>query len=189
VTAAQRQAEAAKPQDAQLGDRELAERVHSRGDAAAFRELYRRHTTSLYAIARRLGGDAEAEDIVHDAWVRAVEGLSRFEWRSSLRTWLTGIVINRLRELDRGEHNIVPLDEQSTPIVPAVALPHGIEPIDLERAIAALPFGYRQVLVLHDVEGYTHADIAALLGIEQGTSKSQLSRARRSLRSALEREP
>jgi RNA polymerase sigma-70 factor, ECF subfamily len=177
-------AAAANAAEAELGDRVLAERLLSSSDASAFLELYRRHTPSLYAIARRLGGDADAEDAVHDSWVRAVEGLARFEWRSSLRSWLTGIVINRLRELDRGQHT-VPLDEQSTTIEPAVALPRGIEPLDLERAIAALPFGYRQVLVLHDVEGFTHADIAALLGIEQGTSKSQLARARRRLRLAL----
>lgn len=176
---------AVKAPDVQLGDRALAERVLVAGDATAFRELYRRHTPALYAIARRLGGGDDAEDAVHDAWIRAVEGLARFEWRSSLRSWLTGIVINRLREMDRRERDLLPLDEESMHPEPAEPLPRHTDPIDLERAIAALPFGFRQVLVLHDVEGFTHADIASLLGIEQGTSKSQLARARRRLRIAL----
>ena len=179
------QATAGQLIDAQLGDRALAERVMSSGDAAAFRELYHRYTPVLYAVARRLAGDADAEDAVHDAWVRAIEGLARFEWRSSLRTWLTGIVLNRLRELSRESPHLLPLDEESAPAQPVPALPHDVDPIDLERAIEGLPIGYRQVLVLHDVEGFTHADIASLLGIEPGTSKSQLARARHRLRVVL----
>lgn len=167
-------------------DRALAARVIADGDAAAFRTLYRRHTPALYAIAMRLGGDpADAEDAVHDTWIRAVEVLARFEWRSALRTWLAGILINRLRELERRRRPVVALDDALLPRESPVALPHGVDPIDLEAAIAALPPGYRRVLVLHDVEGFTHDEIASLLGVDTGTSKSQLSRARRHLRRAL----
>ncbi|HVE77527.1 MAG TPA: RNA polymerase sigma factor [Gemmatimonadaceae bacterium] len=168
------------------GDRALADRVRWQRDPVAFRALYRRHSPALYGTAFRLVGHAaDAEDAVHDTWARAVEGLPRFEWRSSLRTWLTGILLNRLRELDRQGRDMLPLDEAALAPEPPVVLPRGVDPMDLDAAIAALPPGYRRVLVLHDVEGFTHEDIARLLDIDPGTSKSQLSRARRRLRRAL----
>lgn len=171
------------------GDRVLADRVRRHGDAAAFRVLYRRHTPALYGTALRLVAHAaDAEDAVHDTWARAVEALPRFEWRSTLRTWLTGILLNRIRELDRHGRDTLPLDEALPAAEPPVALPRGVDPMDLDAAIAALPPGYRRVLVLHDVEGFTHDDIARLLDIDPGTSKSQLSRARRQLRRALSNE-
>ncbi|HUF26129.1 MAG TPA: RNA polymerase sigma factor [Gemmatimonadaceae bacterium] len=167
-------------------DRALADRVTSRRDPASFRALYARHTPALYAMAMRLTGEpADAEDAVHDAWIRAVEALPRFEWRSSLRTWLTGILLNRLRELERHHRPELPLDDTVLPTDAPPDLPHDVDPLDLEAAIAALPPGYRRVLVLHDIEGFTHEDIAALLDIEPGTSKSQLSRARAHLRRSL----
>jgi RNA polymerase sigma-70 factor (ECF subfamily) len=162
-------------------DRALAERVMADRDPAAFRELYRRHTPSLMAVAVRLTGIREdAEDAVHDAWVRGVEHLARFAWRSSLRTWLTGILINCVREQRWHARPEIALDEQiaGEEIPP---LPGNIDRIDLERAVGSLPEGYRQVLALHDLEGFTHEEIAGMLGIEPGTSKSQLARARRSL--------
>lgn len=174
--------------DAQASDRELAARLLDGRDEPAFRELYRRHTPPLYATALRLSsGPPDAEDAVHDAWVRAVEALGRFEWRSSLRTWLTSILLHRLREMARQERRTLPLDDDAplAAAAPPPPLPHGVDPLDLERAVAALPAGYRQVLVLHDVEGFTHEEIAALLEVEPGTSKSQLSRARRHLRRVL----
>jgi RNA polymerase sigma-70 factor (ECF subfamily) len=171
-------------------DRELAERVAAGGDGGAFHLLYGRHTPALYATAVRLTREAsDAEDAVHDVWVRAVDALPRFEWRSSLRTWLTGILLNRLRELDRQARDVRALDEASLADASLgdepTPLPGGVDPLDLEAAIAALPPGYRRVLVLHDLEGFTHEDIAGLLDIDPGTSKSQLARARRRLRLAL----
>jgi RNA polymerase sigma-70 factor (ECF subfamily) len=158
----------------------------SRRDAAAFRILYGRHTAALFAMAMRIGGNAaDAEDAVHDAWIRAVEAMPRFEWRSSLRTWLTGILLNRLRELERHRTPTVALDDALLSSAVPVELPHGVDPIDLDAAIAELPPGYRRILVLHDIEGFTHEDIGTMLGIDPGTSKSQLSRARRHLRRAL----
>jgi RNA polymerase sigma-70 factor, ECF subfamily len=165
-------------------DRRLVRRVIRR-DERAFSALYDRHTPYLYRLALRLtGGDeASASDIVHDAWVRAVERFPRFEWRAQLRTWLAGFVINVARERTRAEREDLSLDGAIADDEPA--LPGGIERVDLERALAALAPGFRQVLVLHDVEGFTHDEIARLLGVEPGTSKSQLSRARAAMRRLL----
>lgn len=136
----------------------------------------------LLALALRLQGDAdEANDVVQEAWIRALRGLERFAWKSALRTWLSGIVLNCCRErwVARGESL-----EEAPELHPAPADPADLR-VDLERAIAALPTGYRTVVVLHDIEGYTHEEIAAQLGVEPGTSKSQLARARRDLRRRL----
>ncbi len=149
----------------------------------AFRRLYARHTPALYAFARRMLADRpdDAEDVIQEVWLRAFGQLGSFSWGSSLRTWLSGIALNRCREVwrDRGV-SLIATDEE----MPAVnGDPH--VSIDVERGLAQLPSGYRAVLVLHDVEGYTHEEIATQLGIEPGTSKSQLFRARRALRKRL----
>lgn len=122
--------------------------------------------------------------MTQDAWVRAVGRLGAFAWHSSLRTWLSGFVVNcwreRVRALARREHTRAPDPG------PGVDPPPVATRVDLERALARLPPGVREVVLLHDVEGYTHAEIAAWLGIEEGTSRSQLTRARRTLRAYLE---
>lgn len=161
-------------------DRALVARYLTRRDEAAFRDLYRRHTPALWGIVLRLvGGDDEAaREVVQETWVRAASGLAAFRWESRLATWLTGIALNCAREARRQPH-AVPITREAE--IPA---PLG-EGIDLARAIDALPEGYRQVLVLHDVEGRTHEEIGGLLGIEAGTSKSQLHHARRRMRALL----
>lgn len=168
-------------------DRPLIEALLERGDEPAFRELYRRHTPALYTLLLRMLGGAEqdAEDIVQETWVQAVRSLGGFRGSSSFRTWLTAIGINRCRNLFRSRQrkSTVPLMEDWDP--PAPAVPHN-ERLDLEKAIALLPDGYRAVLVLHDVEGYTHEEIAGRLGISAGTSKSQLFWARRAVRGLLD---
>jgi len=170
-------------------DRRLAAAVAESGDEAAFGALYRRHTPALYRLALRLGGGDEswAEELVQRAWIRAVEGLAGFQWRAAFRTWLSGIAINCAREgwRERRLSLEVAWDPETQGIAGASADPG--DRVDLERGIAALPHGCRQVLVLHDVEGFTHEEVAALLGIEVGTSKSQLSHARRRLRDYLTR--
>jgi RNA polymerase sigma-70 factor (ECF subfamily) len=151
------------------------------GDEMAFRELFRRHSPRMYALARRMLGRAggEAEDAVQEAWVRAVGALASFRWRSSLGTWLVGITINCCREILRVRSPGGRLGAEREP-PPGAATTE--ERLDLEQAIEGLPDGYRAVLVLHDIEGLTHDEIAGRLGIDLGTSKSQLSRARRALR-------
>lgn len=151
------------------------------GDEAAFREVYRLYTPRLLASVSRLLGPrrAEAEDVVQETWLRAVRGLRTFRGESSFSTWLIGIGIRCALEALRRDRPQTHDDEPSS----ASATPDAA--IDLERGLRALADGYRAVLLLHDVEGCTHAEIASLLGIEPGTSKSQLFHARRALRERL----
>ncbi|MEZ4457706.1 MAG: RNA polymerase sigma factor [Gemmatimonadales bacterium] len=152
----------------------------------AWRELYARHTPALLRLAQLLADSADdADDLVHETWLRAVRGAKRFGGRSALRTWLTGILVNCAREWRRAARRAaaVPLDDEvpaSDPEPPA-----GVERLDLERAVAALAPGYREVLLLHDLFGYTHDEIGGMLDLSPGTSKSQLSRARRAMIRAL----
>lgn len=169
-------------------DQVLVKKFLRTGDEAAFRELYRRHTPRLYPLALRLvgGSEADAQDAIQDTWIRACKTLPGFEWRSSLKTWLTGILINRVRELKR-EHNRQNEEELPDEWPAAINARPG-DRIDLEQAVARLPDGYRHVLVLHDVEGYTHKEISTLLEISVGTSKSQLYHARRAVRAMFQME-
>jgi RNA polymerase sigma-70 factor (ECF subfamily) len=166
-------------------DRLLADRVRRDGDEEAFRTLYRRHTPGLYRFVLRLlgGNEFDAEDIVQQAWLKAVEGLGDFRWEASFRTWLHGIALNCCRGLfRRKEPRWLALEEG--PLL-AGPMTNPDERMDLETALKRLPSGYRTVIVLHDVEGYTHEEIGHQLGISANTSKSQLSRGRRVLRSLL----
>jgi RNA polymerase sigma-70 factor (ECF subfamily) len=142
----------------------------------------------MYRLAlRQLGGDEHAaEEVVQTAWIRAVAQMPGFRGEAKLSTWLCGFVIRIAYEtLRRHERDEAP----EAPDAPTDdrRLTGVFDRVDLERAIAALPGGFRQVLVLHDVEGYTHEEIADLLQIVPGTSKSQLARARASLRLTLGR--
>lgn len=170
-----------------IDDRVLVRAVVAQGDAGALGLLYDRHTPYLYRFALRLTGGNEqvAQDVVHDAWVSAAERVATFEWRSTLQTWLAGIVVNHARRQARSDARLTSLDEPAGVHTDA-ALSGTYDRVDLERAIAALPDRARHVFVLHDVEGWTHEAIAEQLGIEPGTSKSQLSRARVALRARLE---
>lgn len=153
-------------------------------DEAAFRTLYRRHGGAIHLYALRLAGghDGDAEEIAQETWFKAVRGLASFRWESSLRTWLRRIALNvwrariRVREPAWLDVNDLPLAGPS---------PSPGDRLDLERALAALPPGYRTVFLLHDWEGLTHDEIAEALGIAAGTSKSQLSQARARLRELL----
>lgn len=176
-------------------DRALVLRFLEHREESAFRKLYRRHTPRLYRLALRLPvlAAADAEEAVQEVWIRAVERLHTFEWRSSFTTWLTGIAINVFRERERSDRSAGRVFRPDGPACASTADPPSTarspdRRIELERAIAALPPGYRRVFVLHDIEGYTHPQIAEALGIEEGTSKSQLSRARQALRELLQSE-
>ena len=167
-------------------DRRLVREYLRRRDEAAFRELYRRHSPALYALLSRLCGfdREEAQDALQDTWIRACRGLVDFRWESSLRTWLCGIAVMRLRERRRGRMR---RPEETLPAAEPASPGGGsrTDAMDIERAIASLPEKYREVFVLREIEGYTHDEIGTLLKISSGTSKSQLFRARRALREIL----
>jgi RNA polymerase sigma-70 factor (ECF subfamily) len=151
------------------------------GEEAAFLALYKRHAAALYAFLRHLLGrwESEANDALQDVWLRAARDLPRFRGLSSFRTWLFGIAVNRAREILRTTPNF---HEELGEIDVAAHASSAETRIDLQRAIAQLPFRYREVFVLHDLYEHTHAEIGAMLGIDEGTSKSNLSRARAKLR-------
>lgn len=157
-------------------------------DEMAFRELYRHHTPALYSLALRLvgGSEADSQDVIQETWVRACKMLPGFEWNSSLKTWLSGILINCAREFCRKRHRRS--EEQLTDEFLSTIAGWTAEGMGLDQIIARLPQGYRHVLVLHDIEGYTHEEISALLEISVGTSKSQLYHARKAVRAVLETE-
>ncbi len=169
-------------------DRLLVGSFLRRREEKVFRALYRRHSPALYRLALRFmrGNSRDAEEVMQVTWIRAVENLAGFRWESTLRSWLTGIALNCSREFLRRQKRVTisePAELQDLAGSPMV--PQDVSRIDLERAIDHLPDGYREVLILHDIEGYTHQEIGEFLGIESGTSKSQLFRARRAVRAKL----
>lgn len=168
-----------------ISDRILADRVLQAGDETAFRALYRRHTPAVYQFVLRLtgGNQVEAEDVLQETWLRAAKGLGQFRWESAFRSWLTGIALNRVRETARKKKRSL-VEVEGEWEVPERLVDPGHR-IDLERALALLPPGFRTVLVLHDVEGFTHQEIGERLGITDGTSKSQLHGARKAMRRLL----
>lgn len=168
---------------------DLVERARG-GDAAAFAALYRAHAGAMLALCLRLTGDRrDAEERLQDVWVRCWERLGGFRGESAFRTWLHRLAVNevlsRRRAEARRERRVAYTDAPERLERPLEVRPG--ERIDLEQAIARLPEGARMVFVLHDIEGYGHAEIGAMSGIAEGTSKAQLFRARRLLREALER--
>jgi RNA polymerase sigma-70 factor (ECF subfamily) len=158
------------------------------GDTGAFEELYRGHVGRVHgAILRLVGMDrGRAEELTQDAFVRAWQKLSSFRHESAFSTWLYRLGVNTaLMDLrgrrDAKETDIEDLELAAGGDVPFCAGERG----DLERAVSALPPRARAVLVLHDVEGWKHEEIATELGMAVGSSKAQLHRARGLLRNAL----
>lgn len=162
------------------------------GDQTAFRDLYRRHAGRVYALCLRLTGDvAAAEERTQDVFVRLWDKLASFRGESAFSSWLhrlaVNVVLNEQRTRGRRESRVMPADPEILDRRDAGRADVSGVSIDLERAIATLPEGAREVFVLYDIEGYGHAEIAELVGIAEGTSKAQLFRARRLLRGMLER--
>jgi RNA polymerase sigma-70 factor, ECF subfamily len=167
----------------------LAERCRN-ADPGAFEELYRTHAPRLFGLACRLVGRIEAEDLLQEMFLTAHRKLGQFKGESSLGTWLfrlgTNLCLDHLRSragrfahLSEGLDDDVPAATRSGPVLGV------IDRLDLERALAGLPPGARTVFVLHDVEGLEHREVAELLGVSEGTSKSQLHKARSRLRTTL----
>lgn len=171
-----------------VDERELIDRVLA-GDPGAERALYEAHVDRVFRLVYRMAGDLHrAQDYTQEAFVRAFRRLPSFRGDSALSTWLCAIAIsvtlNGLRTARRRRERELALDD-----VP----PLGYRQVEAEPdlrtrlydAIDRLPEGYRTVFVMHDVEGYTHQEIAATLGVQPGTSKAQLFRARARLREQL----
>jgi RNA polymerase sigma-70 factor (ECF subfamily) len=172
---------------------ELVRRAQA-GDRVAFEQLYRDNVGRVYALCYRMAGTADlAEELAQDVFVRAWQKLGSFRGESAFSSWLHPLTVNvalserrsRRRRLAR-VMTTDDLSEFERPGPPTRS--DGPESgFDLERALATLPPGARAVFVLHDVEGYKHAEIARLTGVATGTSKAQLHRARKLLREALTR--
>lgn len=157
-----------------------------RGDVAAFDHLYDEHVDRVHALCLRMTGDpAEAEALTQDVFVQLWRKIGDYRGDSALATWLHRIAVNVVlqsqRSAGRREARVCPVAEPAG-LERGAGVPDPTEYLDLERAIATLPHGARQVLVLHDLEGYTHEEIAHLLGVTTGTTKTQLHRARKLLR-------
>jgi RNA polymerase sigma-70 factor (ECF subfamily) len=173
-------------------DLELARRCRQ-GDTAAFEELYRAHAGRLYNLTYRMAGSTdEAEDLLQEVFLQAHRKLASFRGESSLGTWLYRLAVNHCLDFLRGRQARMTratdsLDEEGAAEPAAVAprVPTAISRLDLERAIARLPDGCRAAFILHDVEGFEHNEVAGLLGVSEGTSKSQVHKARLKLRAML----
>ena len=172
-----------------MSERELIERV-LRGDGSAERELYDRHVDRVYRLAYRLAdGDGDlARDFTQDVFVRAFDRLVDFRGDAALSTWLHSITVsvalNGMRRVKRWRAREADLDEAT-----ALGEESGVIEPDLKSrlraAIGRLPVKYRVVFLMFDVEGYTHQEIGATLGMPTGTSKARLARARAKLREEL----
>jgi RNA polymerase sigma-70 factor (ECF subfamily) len=173
-----------------MEDNELVQ-LARQGDGGAIRALYQRHARRVFAVVRRLAGDdALAEDWAQEAWVRVIRALPGFRGDSQFSTWLHRVAVNsalhgrRSRERKAGRETAIDDSHElrGAPGDPLLRL-------KLQRAMDCLPEGMRRVLVLHDVEGYTHEEIGEMLGINAGTCKSQLFKARAKMRRMLSPAP
>ena len=161
------------------------------GDGTAFEQIYARHAGRVYSLAYRMVGAAEAEDLVQDIFLLAHRKLGGFRGDSSLGTWLYRMATNHCLDVLRSRQarmmertSSLDAPEAIEPAAPALGR---VSPLDLERAIQALPPACRAAFVLHDVEGFGHLEVGVALGISEGTSKSQVHKARLRIRAFLQR--
>ena len=158
------------------------------GDLDAFETIYRRHSPSVYNLAYRMVGNrAEAEDLLQEIFLQAYNKLSSFEGRAAFGTWLYRLAVNRcldhLRSAASQRQSLTKSFEESPePLAVHETTWHRL---DLERAILQLPHSYRSAFLLYDVEGLGHREVADILGVAEGTSKSLVHKARLKLRGLL----
>ena len=167
------------------------------GDHQAFAHLYSLHKRHIYSLCLRMVGNiAEAEDLTQEAFLQLHRKIATFRGDSAFSTWLHRLAINVvLMQLRKKGLSLISLDEAMEPGAdegparsfgaPDITLTGAIDRLALERAVADLPTGYRLIFILHDVEGFEHNEIAAMLDCSIGNSKSQLHKARLKLRDAL----
>jgi len=164
----------------------------SEGDPRAIRILYDRFSPRVYAVVRRIAGDDDlAQDYAQEAWIRAIRALPTFRGDARFSTWLHRIAVNSalqaLRKVEARRKRETPVADGAAP--PDIPQNPATGDVFLQQRLAwaldRLPEGMRRVLILHDVEGYTHEEIGDVLGVTSGTSKSQLSKARAKMRELL----
>ena len=168
-----------------VDESQLLARVRA-GDPAAERALYDAHVDRVYRLAYRMTGDeALAQDFTQEAFIRAFSRMHTFRGDSALSTWMhtvtTSVVLNGLRKVKKFRTSEIDL-EQARGTAGGTRRAEPDLQDRLRQAVDGLPDGYRTVFVMHDIEGYTHDEIAGALGVATGTSKAQLSRARAKLR-------
>ena len=158
------------------------------GDAHAFERLYRAHVGRVHSMVRRMLNDEDADEVTQDVFVRAWQKLATYRGEAAFGTWLhrlaVNVILGRRQVLGQRRDRFLPDDTALATVSAGRSAPE--LSLDFENAVARLPDGARQVFVLHDVEGYRHEEIANLLGLAVGTSKSQLHRARMALRRHLD---
>jgi RNA polymerase sigma-70 factor (ECF subfamily) len=172
------------------------------GDSEAFGELYRRHSRRVFYLCYRMVNDTDlAEDLTQEAFVHAFRRLSTFRQESRFTTWMHRIAVNTVLMFIRKRNSSIrecPLDpafgsEEETPFEGQMygradeTLSMTTDRVSLLRAIESLPPGYRLMLILHDIHGYEHQEIAEIFGCTTGNTKSQLHKARLRLRAIIGR--
>jgi RNA polymerase sigma-70 factor (ECF subfamily) len=188
----------ARRADAEELPEAVAIRLAQQGDAGAFERLYRLHSRRVYSLCLRMvSNTAEAEDLTQEAFLQLFRKIATFRGESAFSTWLHRLAVNvvlmRLRKKTVAESSLEeatePDEESGGPRrdfgAPDLRLSGSIDRVNLQRAIDELPPGYKQVFVLHDIQGYEHNEIAEIMGCSIGNSKSQLHKARMRLRELL----
>ncbi|MBV9959944.1 MAG: sigma-70 family RNA polymerase sigma factor [Acidobacteria bacterium] len=171
---------------------ELVSRA-AKGDMAAFEEIHRRYRRFVYAAALRMTGNpADAEDLAQESFIVLMQKIGSFRGEAAFTTWLYRLTVNQVLMYLR-RRKCRPEDQTSDGNMPeyrsggagTVNSSAVLDRLAIERAVGALPPGYRSAFILYDVEGYQHKEIARIMGCEIGTAKSQLHRARAKLRRLL----
>jgi len=187
--------DARKSQGDRLTEAEAIERA-KQGDAEAFEVLYNLHKRRVYSLCLRMTANtAQAEDLTQEAFLQLFRKISTFRGESAFSTWLHRMSVNVvLMHLRKKGLPVVPLEDtieteeespKKEPGAEDARLAGSVDRLELQRAVDALPPGYRTIFVLHDVEGYEHNEIAGIVGCSIGNSKSQLHKARLKLRDLL----
>ena len=170
---------------------DLVRRCQS-GDPDAFETLYRQHAARIYTLACRMAGSPEdGEDLLQEIFLQVYRKLGSFKGDAAIGTWLYRLALNHCLDYVRSRqakmHKLTDTLDAEASFEPTARRETPIARLDLERALERLPDGCREAFVLHDVEGFGHKEIAGLLGIAEGTSKSQVFKARMKLRALLGR--
>ena len=184
---------ASEPESARAADYELAQKAAA-GDVDAFEQIYWKHHRRVFGICLRMTKNVhEAEDVTQQVFLNLFRKIGSFRGDSAFTTWLHRITVNqmlmhirtnKIRKEETTEDGELP-EVSSAPLLKSSNPNQIISRLHLNEAIAKLADGYRKVLILHDIEGFEHDEIAQILGCASGTSKSQLHKARRVLRQLL----